>query len=180
MDDYLDSADTVEKAVQRAKEVDDILKNGDFHLTKWLSNNSQFNARFQQSSGGRDKLELGQSDAETKILGVCWKPKTDQLTFVITKPDLTYTKRGLLSLIAGVFDPLGLAAPLVTKAKIRLRIVGIQNKGWDTELLEEDKLWWKLWIKKLDLLNGMKIPRCRRWDFEYSTTRVCEFRSKGF
>ena len=34
MDDYLDSADTVEKAVQRAKEVDDILKNGDFHLTK--------------------------------------------------------------------------------------------------------------------------------------------------
>ena len=160
MDDYLDSADTVEKAVQRAKEVDDILKNGDFHLTKWLSNNSKFNAQFQQSSGGRDKVELGQSDAETKILGVCWKPKTDQLTFVITKPDLTYTKRGLLSLIAGVFDPLGLAAPLITKAKIRLRIVGIQNKGWDTELLEEDKLWWKLWIKKLDLLNEMKIPRC--------------------
>ena len=73
---------------------------------------------------------------------------------------MTYTKRRLLSLIAGVFDPLGLAAPLVTKAKIRLRIVGIQNKGWDTELLEEDKSWWKLWIKKLDLLNEMKIPRC--------------------
>ena len=68
IDDYLDSADTVEQAVQRAKEVDDILENGDFHLTKCLSNNPEFNARFQQNSGGRDKVELGQSDAKTKIL----------------------------------------------------------------------------------------------------------------
>ena len=160
MDDYPDSADTVEKAVKKAKEVDSILKNGDFYQTKWLSNSPEFNARFQQSSGGKEQVELGQSDEETKVLGVCWKPATDKLTFIITKPEVTFSKRGLLSLIAGVFDPLGLAAPLVVKAKIRLRLVGVQNRLWDTELEEEDKTWWKRWIQKLDILNEAKIPRC--------------------
>ena len=106
MDDYLDSADTVEEATKKAKDVDSILKKGDFHLTKWLSNSSEFNGRFQQSSRGKEQVELGQSDAETKVLGVCWKPATDKLTFLIMKPEVTFTKRGLLSLIAGVFDPL--------------------------------------------------------------------------
>ena len=105
-------------------------------------------------------MERGQSDEETKVLGVCWKPATDKLTFIITKPEVTFTKRGLLSLIAGVFAPLGLAAPLVVKAKIRLRLVGVQNRLWDTELEEEDKTWWKRWIQKLDILNEAKIPRC--------------------
>ena len=63
-------------------------------------------------------------------------------------------------MIAGVFDPLGLAAPMVVKAKIRLRLVGIKNKGRDTELEEEDKTWWKRWVEKLELLNKVKVPRC--------------------
>ena len=159
-DDYLDSADTIEQAVKKAEEVDSILKNVDFHLTKWLSNSHKFNAQFQQNSGGKEQVELGQSDAETKILGVFWKPTTDSLTFIFTKPEVIFTKRGLLSLIAGVFDPLGLAAPMVVKAKIRLRLVGIKNKGWDTELEEEDKTWWKRWVEKLELLNKVKVPRC--------------------
>ena len=58
-------------------------------------------------------------------------------------------------MITGIFDPLGLAAPLVVKAIIKLQLVGIQNKGWDIELNGEDKIWWKRWIEKLDLLNEM-------------------------
>ena len=58
-------------------------------------------------------------------------------------------------MITGIFDPLGLAAPLVVKTIIKLQLVGIQNKGWDIELNGEDKIWWKRWIEKLDLLNEM-------------------------
>jgi len=58
-----------------------------------------------------------------------------------------------------VFSIVRTSSTIAAKAKIRLRLVGIQNKGSDTELLEEDQLWWKPWIKKLDRLNGMKIPR---------------------
>ena len=122
---------------------------------KWLFNNPDFTARFQQSSGGREQIELGQSDAETKILEVCWKLTADKLTFGIAKPEISFITRGLLSLITGIFDPLGLAAPLVVKTIIKLQLVGIQNKGWDIELNGEDKIWWKRWIEKLDLLNEM-------------------------
>lgn len=92
MGDSLDYRHTVEQAVKRAGEVDDILKNSDIHLSSRLSNDEEFKGQLQQSSGGRYKVELGQSDAETKILGVCWKPATNQLTFVITEPDMSYTK----------------------------------------------------------------------------------------
>ena len=42
MDDYLDSTPTVEEAITRAKTVQRILAEGDFHLRKWLSNSQQF------------------------------------------------------------------------------------------------------------------------------------------
>ena len=47
MEYYLDSSKTGEEAIKRAREVDYILKQGDFHLNKWLSNDPTFNAEFQ-------------------------------------------------------------------------------------------------------------------------------------
>ena len=38
MDDYLDSFDTTEEAIQVGKEIKNILSKGDFNLTKWISN----------------------------------------------------------------------------------------------------------------------------------------------
>ena len=100
-------------------------------------------------------------DAEAKILGVCWKPTSDILTFRIATDDqLKFTRRGLLSLVAGIFDPLGLASPLVVKAKVSLKAVVIKGLGWDTEVTPEEKNWWSTWKKLIEQLNSVRFPRC--------------------
>ncbi|GFX51297.1 uncharacterized protein TNCV_2736481 [Trichonephila clavipes] len=56
---------------------------------------------------------------ETKTLGVSWKPNLDCfLIKVKVSLDSSYTKRDVLSTIAKIFDPVGLMAPAISKAKI--------------------------------------------------------------
>jgi hypothetical protein len=42
-------------------------------------------------------------------LGVQWDLKSDSLTFSVALPERPYTRRGLLSTINSVYDPLGVA-----------------------------------------------------------------------
>ncbi|GFU13528.1 uncharacterized protein TNCV_938181 [Trichonephila clavipes] len=61
---------------------------------------------------------------ETKTLGVSWKPNLDCfLIKVKVCLDSSYTKRDILSTIAKIFDPVGLMAPVISKAKIFLQQV---------------------------------------------------------
>jgi len=58
---------------------------------------------------------LGTHDEmQEKVLGMWWLSESDMLTFVI-KPELlqsssagSHTKRGVLSIVMSIFDPLGL------------------------------------------------------------------------
>ena len=165
MDDYLDSAKTEEEAIKKALAVKDILQKGDFHLEKWQSNSEKVKNACQQTTG-EDKqteysLELTHQEIGTKILGVCWKPTPDILTFIVADvEEVSFTRRGLLSKIMGIFDPLGLASPVTIKAKIGLSELGVRGLDWDTVIPEEDQDWWKRWIQWLKQLNSIEIPRC--------------------
>lgn len=52
-----------------------------------------------------------------KVLGIGWNHKGDHFNYVFESESVTFTKRGMLSLIARVFDPLGLLSPVVFLAK---------------------------------------------------------------
>ncbi|GFV84442.1 integrase catalytic domain-containing protein [Trichonephila clavipes] len=61
---------------------------------------------------------------ETKTLGVSWKPNIDCFLIKVKLClDSSYTKRDVLSTIAKMFDPVGLMAPVISKAKIFLQQV---------------------------------------------------------
>jgi hypothetical protein len=65
---------------------------------------------------------------------------TDDLTFRVTGADeVEWTRAGLISKIAAVYDPLGRAAPLIVKAKIKLRELGIKSLNWKDVVTGEDK-----------------------------------------
>ena len=66
-----------------------------------------------------------------KVLGVIWESSSDSLGFRVTKSSVTaLTPVCLASKVAGVFDSLGTASPLIVKATIRLRALGVQVLGW--------------------------------------------------
>ena len=81
-------------------------------------------------------LKILEEDGPEKVLGVAWNSKTDNLTFTIgagvlekiSAEETKLTKRSVLSYIARIYDPIGIAAALIIRAKIgmqRLRQLGL-------------------------------------------------------
>ena len=56
-----------------------------------------------------------------RSLGVCWNLHSDEFTFRVTIEDKPFTRRGVLSSINSLFDPLGLTAPVTIAGKSLLR-----------------------------------------------------------
>ena len=77
----------------------------------------------------------------------------------MTFPDdeMQKTKRGVLSKVAKVYDPLGLVSPLTLEGKQIYRDVCDPKTPWDTNL--DDKLMerWESWERSLHL--EQTVPR---------------------
>jgi len=52
--------------------------------------------------------------------GVLWDVSNDAFTFQVSLGEKPFTRRGVLSIINSLYDPLGLAAPVVVKGKTLL------------------------------------------------------------
>ncbi|GFX09614.1 uncharacterized protein TNCV_2029801 [Trichonephila clavipes] len=72
------------------------------------------------------------------MLGVSWKSILD---FFLIKVkvclDSSYTKRDVLSTIAKIFDPVGLMAPVISKAKIFLQRLWRSKLEWNDLLFRK-------------------------------------------
>ena len=161
MDDLLKAADNEEEAIQKAKNIRDGLAEGDFHLTNWISNSAAVVAALQP---GKEKeptsaCDLASDDVE-KLLGAFYEPTVDELTYRVSgEEEVDWTRAGLLSKVASVYDPLGLAAPLMVKAKIKLRELGTKGMAWKDRVTGEDKRWWQRWFRTLTKLNNVRTAR---------------------
>ncbi|XP_055589664.1 uncharacterized protein LOC129741877 [Uranotaenia lowii] len=170
VDDYYDSADTEDQAVERALQVKYIHSKGGFELRNWVSNTHEVLQRVGDPKAeqivhfNQDKA----SDTE-RVLGIIWDPKEDVFSFStdhradikeylenIKKP----TKRVVLSCVMGFFDPLGLLAPFTVHGKTLIQDLWRSGCDWDQELSSECFGTWKRWIDLLPLVRTIRIPRC--------------------
>lgn len=130
------------KDVEEGKELYEVsklrMKEGGFNLRKWKANDQSLAKEFKETteeikSGKKCELSddtcvkelLGaeSSDSKTKVLGITWDMITDKFEFDLTKvgkfdPGARITKRSILSMIAKLFDPLGLVSPIIVSAKV--------------------------------------------------------------
>jgi hypothetical protein len=70
------------------------------------------------------------------------------------------TRRGLLSTVSSIFDPLGLLSPLVLKGKRILQELCRQGTNWDEKIPGSLRSTWEKWQRSLNLLNTLCLPRC--------------------
>ncbi|GFW36385.1 integrase catalytic domain-containing protein [Trichonephila clavipes] len=97
---------------------------------------------------------------EMKTLGVSWKPNLDCfLIKVKVCLDSSYTKRDVLSTIAKIFDPVGLMAPVISKAKIFLQRLWRSKLEWNDLLPAEEYREWQQFLVSLENINNIEIPR---------------------
>ncbi|GFX31469.1 integrase catalytic domain-containing protein [Trichonephila clavipes] len=99
--------------------------------------------------------------SEIKVLGVYWNPKHDFFSFRV-KIDLheLNTKRGVLSTIARIYDPLGLLGPVVAKAKIFLQKLWMLKIDWTDLLPDTINREWRQFVESLQVVNDININRC--------------------
>ena len=70
------------------------------------------------------------------------------------------TKRGILSFISSIYDPLGMVSPFILTAKIILQNLCREKIGLDDEIPCTAVSRWNNWIKELPQLAELKVQRC--------------------
>ncbi|XP_055645639.1 uncharacterized protein LOC129782532 [Toxorhynchites rutilus septentrionalis] len=169
VDDYLDSVDTAEEAVQLADEVKTIHERGGFELRHWLSNAPEVLERIgEESSESSKNFVMGKCTNSERILGMILIPQEDIFSFAVQfRSDLKKlvdgngypTKRELLSLVMSIFDPLGLVANFVIHGKVLVQDVWRSGIEWDETIPEAIYPMWNRWILALQELSSVRINR---------------------
>lgn len=83
---------------------------------------------------------------------------TDTFVFQVSISDKPYTKRGVLSTINSLYDPLGFIVLVSIEGSI-LRDISGDADNWDVVLPKEKQEPWQKWKDSLKHLQGLQIPR---------------------
>ena len=143
MDDCLFLVSSVEKAISAQRSLCELLRRRGFHLRKWLSNNKQVIKAIPDNE--RATLANNYSfdvSSHERVLGVNWDIKEDQFTFFINLTHNPFTKRGVLSTIASLYDPFGFVFAVVSEAKVFLQGLIRRKVGCDEEITGSESEKW--------------------------------------
>ena len=112
-----------------------MLKEGGFHLTKFLSNRREDLSALptQERANPTLNLELDQLPIN-RTLGLHWDAETDVFCFKTVSPDKPATKRGILSTISSLFDRLGFFFPFILPIKVLIQDLWKERVEWDDEI----------------------------------------------
>lgn len=163
VDDGLISLPTESEATDLLKRTCASLAESNVKLHKIASNSVSVMQAFEPDDLATSIKDLSLDHdnlPDQRSLGLCWDLNTDSLTFKVNVKDKPYTRRGVLSVINSIFDPLGLAAPVTIKGRLLLRELANGVKDWDTPLSEDKISTWETWKMSLQDLSSLKVPRC--------------------
>ena len=122
VDDVLKSAPTTEKAIWLADQLTRLLSEGGFHLTKFTSNSRLVLKALPQEERANPSINLDLSQLPiSRALGLHWDAASDTLQFKVVSTNKPPTKRGILSTVSSLFDPLGFLGPFLLPVKFILQ-----------------------------------------------------------
>ena len=137
VDDCLKADGKEIEMIEVAKEVKEMCNAVGFNLTKFVSTNKTLECEL---SGERDN-----SVRENCALRLGWDVNEDKLYVKLDVGCHVSTKRELLSIIASIYDPLGIASPIIMTGKVLLQTLCRLEYPWDQRihgsLFEELKNW---------------------------------------
>ena len=94
-----------------------------------------------------------------RALGIQWGVQSDTFQFKIVVKDRPPTRRGIISVISSIYDPLGFVAPLILPAKIILRDLCRKRLDWDDRISSEDLTRLEDWLQELPKLEQFTVKR---------------------
>ena len=170
VDDGLGCEENVADAIATLSGARKLLSKNNIRLCKISSNSPEVIEHFPQSERAESVkiVEFDKSIIE-KTLGVAWNVTNDKFVVKVSVNCKPFTRRGIVSVINSLFDPIGILSPVVLKGRlIQRRALPRTEDGkpgplnWDEPLQLDLFNIWKSWIESLPSCNDMSIPRCFR------------------
>ena len=173
VDDGLGSADSDADVVSLLEGSIQILSKFGIKLHKICSPSRTVSAVFPDNvlSKHTKSCKIISDNTDCRTLGVIWRLDDDSFSLSSTIPDRPFTKRSVLAVIHSIYDPLGLACPIVLEGKLLQRLVfqrkdkttpEIEQCGWDDPLPVQYKEDWYKWVGSLRDIETLSIPRGRK------------------
>ena len=163
VDDGLKSLPSESEAIDMIHKTKEMCGKGGLHLHKFISNSKAVieHIPHEDRAKGIKDLDLVHDKLPVeRALGIQWCVESDTFQFRIVLGDRPLTRRGILSTINSVYDPLGFLAPVLLIGKQILQCMCREKADWDTPLSDELRGRWELWRKDLYSLEGLQIQRC--------------------
>ncbi|GBP19150.1 hypothetical protein EVAR_83463_1 [Eumeta japonica] len=168
VDDFLKSFNSIEEAKRVSKQVYEIHRKAAFELRGWASNEIEVLNEMPDTRND-DNVQLGGDTQIEKTLGLQWDINNDTLGFnlglrntptEVLETSLPPTKRQATSAVMSVFDPLGLASPILITGKCMLQVIWRSRIDWDETIEADEHKKWLKWVNDIRKLASIKIPRC--------------------
>ncbi len=147
-----------------------MLSKSSLNLHKVASNRASVMEAFPSNERATDLKDLDFSKDPIPLqrsLGISWNLKTDCFTFKASQDLKPFTRRGILSTVNSLYDPLGFVCPITIQGKALVRELSTIQQDWDTVLPSDKEGPWKAWTSSLAELDRLQIPRA------YVPTSVC-------
>ena len=169
VDDGLGCSDTPQEAINTLSETKEALKQFNIRLCKINSNSPTVLAAFPSTecSQNRELVHI-QEELVQATLGVLWDVRNDVFILKTIVPDRPFTKRGIISTINSIFDPIGIAAPIILTGRLIQREIlpskinpnPLTDKlDWDDPVPESYRETWNCWKESLRSSTGLAVPR---------------------
>ena len=165
VDDLLKSMEDEDEAASMIGNVRRMCDSGGFNLTKFVSNSKRVIESLPPSKLAKSMENFDVLQPKWPIeraLGVTWCIESDSFHFRIQLTDTPLTRRGILSSISSIYDPMGLVAPFLLKGRKILQQITSETSRWDDEVGEEYVQEWHQWRRGLPALESLEVPRCHK------------------
>ena len=175
--------DTVELCSRRGLKLHKFVSNDQF-ITKSLKCTTLDPPKTKYTLPSSE-LSTEKSMSVSKALGIHWDTSGDFLGFAPITSNNPQTRRQALSLVASLYDPLGLAAPFIMKGKLLLQEMCKDKSSWDTPMLAGMADRWMYWTKELCTISIFNVPRCYKAGFDGCNPLIelhifCDASTKGY
>ena len=164
VDDGLTSTPDADTATRLVKDTVSMCKAGGFRLHKFVSNDPEVMKKIPPDDRSKNlqNVEIGKEDHPLyeQALGITWNASDDTLHFSVDLPKKPPTRRGILSMVSSLYDPLGLLAPFTLKGKCILKQLCCDGISWDEAISRQTEELWKVWKDDAQQLSEITVPRC--------------------
>ena len=162
VDDLISGGPTSEKAKEIKSASQSIFAKGTFELHKWHSNVKELESTVsepgavEEETYAKEQLNVPRREGAT-LLGLPWNKENDTVGVSFPQEKADPSKRGILSKVARIYDPLGLASPISLGGKLLYRDVCDAKLNWDTTLPSKLMQSWIRWEERLP--EQLTVPR---------------------